>query len=118
MEYIVRIKNNTYVKIKKNEYIRRYGLTPEFKAGIHFGKVTIGEIGVVKKDIVFSGDVLNSASRIQSKCNELGANILISENLLEILNLPNQKFSSHKVGEFELRGKSEKIILYSISVDE
>ena len=103
---------------KKNEYIRRYSLIPEFKAGIHFGKVTIGEIGVVKKDLVFSGDVLNSAARIQSKCNELGANFLISENLLEMLDLPSQKFSSHKAGEFELRGKSEKMILYSISMEE
>ncbi len=103
---------------KKDEYIRRYGLIPEFKAGIHFGKVTTGEIGVVKKDIVFSGDVLNSAARIQSKCNELGVNILISENLLEMLNLPSQKFSSYKVGEFELRGKSERMKLHTISVDE
>ena len=93
------------IKRKKNEYIKKYGLIPEFKAGIHFGKVTIGEIGVVKKDIVFSGDVLNSTARIQSKCNELGVKFLISESLLKLLNLPNHKFSSHKAGEFELKGK-------------
>ena len=36
-----------------------------------------GEIGIVKHDIAYSGDVLNTTSRIQSKCNELNVNILI-----------------------------------------
>ena len=52
--------------------LKNYGQITEFKVGIHYGKVTLEEIGVVKKDIVFSGDVLNTAARIQSMCNELG----------------------------------------------
>lgn len=42
-------------EILRNEsdtYISRFGLVPGFKAGFHFGKVTTGEIGVIKKEII------------------------------------------------------------------
>ena len=48
----------------------QYGVVPEFKAGFHVGFATVGEIGVLKKIIAFSGDVLNTTSRIQSNCNK------------------------------------------------
>ena len=56
-------------------------IRPVFKAGMHFGPVMAGEVGVVKRDIAYSGDVLNTTARIQSKCNELGVDILISKFL-------------------------------------
>ena len=34
------------------KYFEKYGIKPVFKAGIHYGKVTTGEIGTLKKDIV------------------------------------------------------------------
>jgi len=49
----------------------------DFKAGIHIGKLVAGEMGVVKKEIVFSGDVLNTSSRIQAECNKLNCSLLI-----------------------------------------
>lgn len=89
-------------------------IIPEFKAGLHFGFVMVGEIGVVKRDIAYSGDVLNTAARIQSKCNELGVNILISKNLLIGLgSLPN-RFKPRQIGEIDLRGKQHSLMLYTI----
>ena len=35
-------------------YMKKYGVTPTFKAGLHCGKVTVGEIGALKKDIFFT----------------------------------------------------------------
>ena len=104
----------TFMERKKGQYEERYGLFPTFKAGLHLGNVTVGEIGVIKKDIVFSGDVLNSAARIQSKCNELGANLLISEKLHKRLQLP-PNITAHPAGDFHLRGKSVKMKLYALS---
>ncbi len=99
---------------KKAGYLERYGVAPEFKAGLHHGYVMAGEIGVVKRDIVYSGDVLNTAARIQSKCNEVGVNILLSQFLLERLSLPPHKFQPEKVGDILLRGKQEKVVLYTV----
>ncbi|MDX2362192.1 MAG: adenylate/guanylate cyclase domain-containing protein [Crocinitomicaceae bacterium] len=90
------------------------GIVPEFKAGLHFGSVMVGEVGVVKRDIAYSGDVLNTAARIESKCNELGVNILFSKDLLiGLKSLPNQ-FKPSEIGEIDLRGKQNSLMLYTV----
>lgn len=98
---------------KAGRYREKYGLVPEFKAGLHCGVVTTGEIGVIKKDIVFSGDVMNTASRIQSMCNEHGVKILMSKDLLDQLQLPPHGFNPQRVGMIELKGKRQKTELYT-----
>ena len=100
---------------KKDFYQSTFdGIIPEFKAGLHYGHVMAGEVGVVKRDIAFSGDVLNSTSRIQSMCNELGVNILFSGNLLKKLMLKPNLFNPKRIGEMELRGKEEKLMLFTV----
>jgi adenylate cyclase len=103
----------TLVK-KKEVYFKKYNTIPSFKAGLHIGEATVGEIGVIKKDIVFSGDVLNTTSRIQKECNKHNVNILISSDLLQQLNL-NGDFRVTALGEFSLRGKDEKVSLNTVS---
>jgi len=103
------------LRLKTTYYKETYdGIVPEFKAGLHYGYVVAGEIGVVKRDIVFSGDVLNTAARIQQKCNELGVNILLSNYLLDKLNLQSNSFEPKKIGDMVLRGKEKKVMLYTL----
>lgn len=90
------------------------GVVPEFKAGLHFGFVMVGEIGIVKRDIAYSGDVLNTAARIQSKCNELDVDILISKNLIDGLGALSDAFNPREIGEINLRGKQHSLMLYTI----
>ncbi len=100
---------------RKTDYYREtYGVVPEFKAGLHYGHVMAGEVGVVKRDIAYSGDVLNTAARIQSKCNEVGVNILLSKGLLDRLGVPPHAFELRKIGDLLLRGKQEKVVLYTV----
>ena len=73
----------------------------------------VGEIGIVKREIAYSGDVLNTTARIQSKCNELGVNILLSKNLKQRLNLP-KSMDIIPIGELPLRGKQEAVMLYTL----
>ncbi len=101
------------IEEKKEYYLEKYGHIPSFKAGLHLGEATVGEIGVIKKDIVFSGDVLNTTSRIQGKCNQYNVNILISSTLLECLTL-NETYKSIPIGAISLRGKAEKVVLNTI----
>ena len=101
------------VKKQSKKYTERFGVLPSFKAGIHMGKVTTGEIGDIKKEIIFTGDVLNTTSRIQGLCNIYNVDILISEKLMSHLNLKSQ-FQIKAFGENELKGKDEKIELFTI----
>lgn len=95
-------------------YDNEFGWVPQFKAGLHYGKVTTGEIGVIKKDIIFTGDVLNTTSRIQNSCNQYGVDILISESLLSLLKV-QEPYGITEIGEVELRGKDEKVRLFTVS---
>ena len=98
---------------KEKYYIEKYDVLPSFKAGLHIGEATVGEIGVIKKDIVYSGDVLNTASRIQGECNNQNVNILLSSDLLERMQL-NGAYKQIALGEFPLKGKKERTTLYAI----
>ena len=98
---------------KKAFYVQNFGLVPEFKAGYHIGEVTTGEIGIIKKDIIYTGDVLNTTARIQAECNTYKAKALISGDLLDELQ-KEDPISFTQIGELLLRGKSEAIQLYSI----
>ena len=99
---------------KRDYYKEKYGVVPEFKAGLHHGYVMAGEIGVVKRKIAFSCEVLNSTSRIQSKYNELGVNILLSGFLLHKLGLKPGTFTPKLIGDIVLRVKEQRLSLYTL----
>ena len=102
------------IKKQTRKYNEKFGVLPEFKAGFHLGKVTTGEIGVIKKEIIFTGDVLNTTARIQGLCNTYKVDILISDDLRKKLTL-NSQFEIETLGETELRGRDEKIELFTIN---
>jgi len=106
------------INLKSAEYKAKYGVIPDFKAGGHCGKVTIGEIGVLKRDIVFSGDVLNTTSRIQSMCNDFGVRLLISKRLLDKFGLPPNRLGTRKIGNISLKGKKKKVVLYTTEEEQ
>ena len=103
------------IKINADRYLTAFGVVPKFKAGIHLGKVAIGEIGVAKREILFSGDVLNTTSRIQSKCNELDVDLLVSSDLYQEIDAEDKIYQVEEIGECQLRGKNETIKLLNLS---
>ncbi len=97
-----------------SHYEEQFGVVPEFKAGMHYGKVMTGEIGIIKKEITHSGEVLNIAARIQELCNSLGSKFIISRSLLDTLPL-NNEYELKDLGTFELRGRTKKVDLISVA---
>src|SRR6056297_2097764 len=99
---------------RKNTYLEKYGVFPDFKVGLHFGEVTTGEIGALKKEIFFTGDVLNTTARIQGLCNEYGVDLLISKNLIDQLGYTGG-YSIQILGKPQLKGKIDSLDLVTIS---
>ncbi|MCG2615993.1 adenylate/guanylate cyclase domain-containing protein [Terrimonas sp. NA20] len=89
---------------KKEYFLAQYGFFPEFKAGLHSGKVTVAEVGEIKTEIAYHGDVLNTASRIQSLCNSLQKDLLVSETFLQLVS-GEERHTAIFVTEVALRGK-------------
>ena len=105
---------NQLLEKRRAVYEKRYKAFPEFKAGLHCGSVMSGEIGQIKREIAFSGDVLNTTARIQAECNRLGVAILASKQFVNlIVNMPS-KFEVVPIGTHPLKGKSEAIALVTI----
>ncbi|WP_299311366.1 adenylate/guanylate cyclase domain-containing protein [uncultured Aquimarina sp.] len=102
------------LKKQSPKYLERFGVLPTFKAGFHCGMITAGEIGTIKKDIVFTGDVLNTTARIQGLCNTYEQVILISDDLVQKLKM-NSSFTYKTIDKTSLRGKNEQMELFTIS---
>jgi adenylate cyclase len=69
----------------------------------------------MKKEIVYIGDVLNTATRIQEDCKRLEKDFLISEDLLNRIDRLD-KITASFVEETIPRGKENQIRLYSLEL--
>lgn len=93
---------------------RKYNVIPEFRVGIHVGDVTVGEIGIIKKDLAMSGDTMNTTARIRSACNELNQKFIVSKEFIEFSGL--KEWQSESLGVVELKGKTENVELFSLKI--
>lgn len=98
---------------KAEYYQEKYGLVPEFKAGLHGGKLMVAEVGVIKKELAFHGDVINTSARIQAACNNYKVPILISEKIKNDLQVDNSYAMKH-IGNVLLKGKHEKLNIFTL----
>jgi adenylate cyclase len=98
--------------------VKNFSTKPFFKCGIDVGEVTVAEIGDIKREIAYHGDVLNTTARIEKLCTPQNKKLLISEYLEEKLPEEMNGFSKEYIGKFELKGKEEGIKIYSITEDD
>ena len=101
---------------KSDKYHTQFGVLPGFKAGLHYGMVTAGEIGSLKKEIIFTGDVLNTSARIQGLCNHYESELLVSEDMAKVIQL-QARYKMISVGENILKGRGKTMELFSITTD-
>lgn len=115
----IRCFRDIRAKLRQREghYRARYGIAPAFKAGFHYGEVTTGEVGLVKRERIFSGDVVNTAARIQNTCNEHGVDNLMSKELLDLL-LTKGPLPVREIGSIALKGRRAAISLWTMIEEE
>lgn len=73
---------------RARDYERRHGARPRLRAALHCGSVVAGECGASKRQITYLGDALNATARIEGLAKTLGADVLVSADLLERMQLP------------------------------
>jgi len=92
---------------------RRFGVVPDFRVGMQAGAVTTGQIGALKKEIVFTGDVLNQTARIQGQCKVHDVDVLVGDELKAGLGgVDGWAFRS--LGAHALRGKDQSVGLFAL----
>ncbi len=111
LEVFFRIQQR--IREKREWYTRKYGEAPEFKAAVHLGEVISAQIGDIKREIVYNGDVLNTTARMRDLCNELGRDLLVSGALLSRLG-PDRRFEVERMDTGHLRGKKTDVEIYAV----
>ena len=89
---------------------------PLFRGGVEAGPVTATEVGDIKREIAFHGDTLNTAARLLDLCKEFGQDLLVSGSVEKAVS-ESPGFVTQWQGEIALRGKRNKIPVYSINQD-
>lgn len=112
MDAVIQSRKN--IQQRSEDFRREFDIVPEFRVGIHIGDVTVGEIGVIKKDIAMSGDTMNTTARIRSACNELNRNFIVSKAFIDNINL--KEWQSESLGMVDLKGKGNSIELFSLKI--
>ncbi len=97
-----------------NRFKRRYDTFPEYKAGIHTGMVTVGQVGIVKKDLVMSGDAINTAARIRTACTETNHKYLVSKDIVELVGM--ETWQVEPLGPIDLKGKNQVLELFALKI--
>ena len=94
--------------------MEQFGRTVSFGIGVNCGDAVVGNIGCeFRMDYTAIGDTVNTAARLESRAKP--GQILISEKLYKAL---EDRIEAEEVGEMELKGKSNKIMVYSVTAIE
>ena len=108
------IESRKVLNTNTEVFKRNYGILPEYKAGIHCGNVMVGQVGIAKKELVMSGDTINTASRIRSACTDLNQKFLMSKEMNDLLGLKD--WQSESQGLVDLKGKNNDLELFALKI--
>ena len=95
-------------------YEQEFGMVPRFRGGLHGGTVTGGELGDLRQQIVYVGDILNTAARLQDYAKRMGFDLVASRAVLERLTLPSGVVEA-RCGDLTLRGKVAPVAAHRLS---
>ena len=67
---------------RADHYRREFGIVPGLRAALHAGPVVSGEIGDIKREIVYLGDGLNLTAKLEMHGKAHDADLIVSADLL------------------------------------
>jgi adenylate cyclase len=92
---------------------REFGAMPRIRGSLHFGPVIVGEIGDVKRAIVFNGDVMNTAARLEELSRSVDGGFLASRAAMERFGSA-PPFAVRDLGKLPIRGRADGIDVVGI----
>jgi len=100
---------------RKRSYFRKeFGIIPKFTASINSGKIMVAEVGTIKSEIAFHGDVLNTAARIQKQCKSYNRRLLVTKNFAEKFREVSFGYQVEWLALDRLLGKQNPVDIYAI----
>jgi adenylate cyclase len=97
------------------QFEREFGAAAKIRGSLHFGPVIVGEIGDVKRAIVFNGDVMNTAARLEELSRNVDGGFLASRAAMERF-ASEPPFAVHDLGRLAIRGRGDGIDVFGIAL--
>jgi adenylate cyclase len=95
------------------QFEREFGAVPWIRGSLHFGPVIVGEIGDVKRAIVFNGDVMNTAARLEELSRNVDGGFLASRAAMQRFSSA-PPFAVRDLGRLPIRGRADGIDVVGI----
>lgn len=95
---------------------REFGAAPRVRGSLNFGPVIIGEIGDIKRAIVFNGDVMNTAARLEQLSRETSGGFLASASAIARLGSASGAIT-RGLGRMPIRGRVDGIDVFGLAAD-
>ena len=100
---------------KRSAYFQEeYGMMPVFTASISSGNVMAAEVGEIKRELAYHGDVLNTAARIQKQCKHYRKQILVTRNFAVKLVKHSERYKAKYVDFVKFFGKNKSVKIYEV----
>ena len=97
------------------QFEREFGVAPRIRGSLHFGPVIVGEIGDIKRAIVFNGDVMNTAARLEELSRGVEGGFLVSRAAMERFG-PPPPYAVRDLGQLPIRGRAGGIDVFGLDV--
>ena len=91
----------------------QFAAEPGLRAALHLGEVIAGEVGEVRRAIVYHGDVMNTASRLEQATRDLGCRFIASADAVAALDSTGD-IQLKDLGALKLRGRKEPIRAWAV----
>ncbi|MCA0448865.1 MAG: adenylate/guanylate cyclase domain-containing protein [Proteobacteria bacterium] len=94
------------------DYTARFGVAPRFRGGLHGGTVAVGEIGDVRREIVYLGDAVNVAKRLETEAGTRRARLLVSGDVVASLRDAGLRARLTDLGDIPIIGRAAPLRTY------
>lgn len=97
----------------ESQMLREFGAVPRIRGSLHFGPVIIGEIGDVKRAIVFNGDVMNTAARLEELSRGIEGGFVASKAAMNRFSSA-PPFMVSALGHLPIRGRADGVEAFGL----
>jgi class 3 adenylate cyclase len=74
----------------------------------------ISECGDSRPQVAYFGDTMNVTARLQERCKEAGHNLLVSGELLRLVD-PGKDIAVEPLGHTQLRGRKAEVEVFAVA---
>ena len=92
---------------------REFGAAPRIRGSLNFGPVIVGEIGDIKRAIVFNGDTMNTAARLEELSRTVDGGFLAARAAIERFETA-APVSLRDLGVLPIRGRTDTIAVMGL----